>query len=96
LFSKTIFFLLAEAAASSASSSSSSPKWHFELRRWRHTYYSLSFDIDANEETNNVHDGDDDDEEEGDGTLDVMIFFNYHSGICFSIQFSLSKIYSYR
>jgi hypothetical protein len=60
-------------------SSSSSSRWYFELRRWKHTYYSLSFDTDNN---NNVVDDDDEDEEK-DGTLDVMIFFNYHSSIFF-------------
>jgi len=60
-------------------SSSSSPRWYFELRRWKHTYYSLSFDTD----NNNVADDDDDEDEEKDGTLDVMIFFNYHSSIFF-------------
>ncbi|CAF3909557.1 unnamed protein product [Rotaria sordida] len=59
--------------ASSTHSSSSVPRWYFELRRWKHTYYSISFDTD-----NNVDDDDDDDKEK-DGTLDVMIFFNYHS-----------------
>ncbi len=79
-FSK-FFFYQAEAA------SSSSPRWYFELRRWKHTYYSLSFDTDNNT------DGDED-EEEKDGTLDVMIFFNYQPGIFFDIEFfSLYKIY---
>jgi len=61
-------------------SSSSSSRWYFELRRWKHTYYSLSFDTDNN---NNAVDDDDDEDEEKDGTLDVMIFFNYHSSIFF-------------
>ncbi|CAF1235707.1 unnamed protein product [Adineta steineri] len=55
-----------------SASSTSSPRWYFELRRWKHTYYSLSFDTENNND-------DDDEDEEKDGTLDVMIFFNYHS-----------------
>ncbi|CAF3928895.1 unnamed protein product [Rotaria sp. Silwood2] len=65
-------------AASSTNSFSTVPRWYFELRRWKHTYYSLSFDTDNNEENNSLDDDDDDDEEK-DGTLDVMIFLNYHS-----------------
>lgn len=59
-------------------SSTNVPRWYFELRRWKHTYYSLSFDTDNNDENNNDDDGDDD--QDKDGSLDVMIFFNYHSG----------------
>jgi len=59
-----IFLYQVEAAASSNSISSSS-RWYFELRRWKHTYYSLSFDTDNNEENNNVNDDDDEEEEEG-------------------------------
>ncbi|CAF5222946.1 unnamed protein product, partial [Rotaria magnacalcarata] len=65
-------------SAASSKSSTSAPRWHFELRRWKHAYYSLSYDTDNNEENNNFND-DDDEEEEKDGTLDVMLFLNYRS-----------------
>ena len=54
-----------------ASSSSSLPRWSFELRRWKHSYYSLSFDTDSKDENND------------EGGLDVMIFFNSHLGLTF-------------
>ncbi|UJR33500.1 hypothetical protein I4U23_020945 [Adineta vaga] len=65
---------------STSTACSSSSRWYFELRRWKHTYYSLSYDTDNH--TNNDDDDDEDDEneeEDKDGTLDVMIFFNYQS-----------------
>lgn len=72
-FFSPFFSHLAQAASSSNSSAASSPRWYFELRRWKHSYYSLSYDTDN---TANAND-DDDEDEDTNGTLDVMIFFNY-------------------
>ena len=71
-FKKLFSMYLDGTAAAAAASSTNTPRWHFEIRRWKHTYYSLSFDTD--------NDNVDDEDEEKDGSLDVMIFFNYHSG----------------
>ena len=72
--------------------SSSVPRWYFELRRWKHTYYSLSYDT-AHDEDNDVDDDDDDEEdEEKNGTLDVMIFFNYTSGAISTRRLSVTHV----
>lgn len=55
-------------ASTSNNSSSATARWHFELRRWKPTYYSLSFDTENDEEN-----------PEKNGALDVMMFFNYPS-----------------
>ncbi|CAF0727816.1 unnamed protein product [Adineta ricciae] len=57
---------------STSTACSSAPRWYFELRRWRHTYYSLSFDTDNDEDSES-------EDEDKDGTLDVMLFFNYQT-----------------
>jgi hypothetical protein len=57
--------------ASASNTPSSAPRWHFELRRWKHTHYSLSFDTDVGDGVN----------DEKNGALDVMLFFNYPTGL---------------